>query len=53
MWVFYYQWPDGKTHLVCVQGGRFPSVHSPIWESCNTSVLLIPGTYIETEEEDA
>jgi hypothetical protein len=43
MLIFYYQWSDGKTHLVCV-GGGYPSSVSPIWENCNTSILAVPGT---------
>jgi hypothetical protein len=42
MWVFYYQM-DGKSHLVCVRGS-FPTGQSRIWEGCNTSAFLVPGT---------
>jgi hypothetical protein len=43
MFVFYYQYTDGKTYLVCVRGG-YPSKNSVIWRNCNTSVMLVPGT---------
>jgi hypothetical protein len=49
--VFYYQWIDGSTKLVCVAGG-YPHRPSPIWSRCNTSVLMLPGTYDAEWEDD-
>jgi hypothetical protein len=51
MRVFYYQWVDGRTWLVCVSGGN-PTRKSPIWKNQNTCAWIVPGT-IEEEEEDA
>jgi hypothetical protein len=50
MLVFYYQWIDGATHTICVSGG-YPHRLSPIWQNCNTSVMIVPGTHDEIEEE--
>jgi hypothetical protein len=52
MFVFYYQWPEtGKTYCICVRGA-YPTSKSPIWSGCNTSVLMVPGTEYDTEEDE-
>lgn len=43
MRVFYYRWTDGKTYLICARGG-IPARLSPIWEHCNASSWMVPGT---------
>lgn len=51
MLVFYYQWPDGRTHCVCVPGSLYPGRLSPIWDNPNTSIAMVPGTENETDDE--
>lgn len=48
--VFYYQHTDGTTKLVTVDGG-YPGRLSPLWENCNTSVLMEPGTDTDIDLE--
>jgi hypothetical protein len=50
VWVFYYQHTDGTTKIVCVRGS-FPTINSPIWRNCNTSVWMVPGTHDDAEDE--
>lgn len=50
MLVFYYQY-EGKTYCCCVRGG-YPTRLSPIWKNTNTSVLMVPGTYDDNEENE-
>lgn len=46
--VYYYQY-EGKTYLIAARG-PYPGRLSPIWK-CNTSIWLIPGTFVESDDD--